>query len=137
MPWYSLEPRLERLDHGRVDAQGQVGQALHERHGLPHQLDLVGERVADVDVEHVGAARDLLRDIGLELRKVALLKLRLEDLAARRVDALADHAERLVGTDDDRPRRRLDDGVHYARTAERFFSIRSFARRTALDASAA
>ena len=48
-----------------------------------HQLDLVGERVADVDVEHVGAARDLLRDVGLELREVARLQLRLERLAAR------------------------------------------------------
>ena len=27
---------------------------------LAHQRDLVGERIADVDVEHVRAARDLL-----------------------------------------------------------------------------
>ena len=72
----------------------QVGERLHERDRLAHQLDLVGERVADVDVEHVGAAGDLLRDVDLDAREVALLQLRLELLAAGRVDPLADHAER-------------------------------------------
>ena len=41
-----------------------------------HQLDLVRQRVADVDVEHVRAARDLLGDVDLELREVARLELR-------------------------------------------------------------
>ena len=106
------EPGLERLDHRRVDAERDVGQPLHERDRLRHQLDLVGERVADVHVEHVGAALDLLRDVDLELREVARLELGLERLAARRVDPLADHAERLLRTDDDGLRPRLDDGIH-------------------------
>ena len=112
LPSYAREPGLERLDHRRVDAERQVGQALHERDRLRHQLDLVGERVADVDVEHVGAALDLLRDVDLELREVAGLQLRLERLAPGRVDPLADHAERLLRPDDDGPRPRLDDGIH-------------------------
>ncbi len=84
---------------------GRSTEPLHQRHGAAHQLDLVGERIADVDVEHVGAACDLLRGVDLELREITFLELFLEDLAARRIDALADHAERLVGTDDDGPRR--------------------------------
>ena len=109
---------------------------LHERDGASHQLDLVRERVADVDVEHVRAARDLLRDVELDAREVALLKLGLELLATGRVDALADHAERLLRPDHDRPGRRLENGLH-AGTAERRFAIRSLARRTAVEASAA
>ena len=77
-----------------------------------HQADLVGERIADVDVEHVGAARDLLRDVDLELREVARLELGLERLAAGRVDPLADHAERPLRPDDDGPRPRLENGIH-------------------------
>ena len=73
---------------------GRSVRPLHERDRLAHQLDLVGERIADVDVEHVGAARDLLRDVDLDPREIALLQLGLELLAARRVDPLADHAER-------------------------------------------
>ena len=106
------EPRLERLDDRGVDAERQLREPLHERDRLPHQPDLVCERVADVHVEHVGAALDLLRDVGLELRKVAGLELRLECLAAGGVDPLPDHAERLARTDDDGPRPRLDDGIH-------------------------
>ena len=106
------EPGLERLDHRGVDADRQLAEALHERDRLAHQVDLVGERIADVDIEHVRAALDLLRDVGLDLRQVARLKLRLERLAPGRVDPLADHAERLLRPDDDRPRRRLDDRVH-------------------------
>ena len=63
------ETGLERLDHRGVDAERQVGQALDQRDRLAHQRDLVGQRVADVHVEHVRAARDLLRDVDLELRR--------------------------------------------------------------------
>ncbi len=66
LPLVSAEPGFERLDHGRVDAERHVAQALHQGDCIPHQLDLVGERVADVDVEHVGAARELLRDVDLD-----------------------------------------------------------------------
>ena len=68
LPSYAREAGLERLDHRRVDAERQVGEALHERDRLAHQPDLVGERVADVHVEHVGAARDLLGDVDLDPR---------------------------------------------------------------------
>ena len=61
------EPGLERLDHGGVDADRQLAEALHERDRLAHQVDLVGERIADVDVEQIRAAGHLLRDVGLEL----------------------------------------------------------------------
>ena len=66
---------------------------------------LVGERHAHVHVEDVGAAGDLLLDVGDDLREIACPKLLRERLAARRVDALADDAERLVGADDDFARR--------------------------------
>ena len=112
---------------------GSVGESLHERDRRAHQRDLVGERVADVDVEHVGAARDLLRDVDLELREVARLELRLERLAAGRVDPLADDAERLVRADDDRPRRRLDDCIHSS--PSRSFGMPSRWQRRAMPAS--
>ena len=63
LPWYAERPGLERLDHRGVDAERQLAEALDERNRLAHQVDLVGERVADVDVEQVRAARDLLRDV--------------------------------------------------------------------------
>ena len=149
------EPGFERLDHRRVDAERQIGQALDERDRRAHQLDLVGERIADVDVEHVGAAGNLLRDVQLDAGQVAVLQLCLKLLAARRVDALADHAERALGADDDGLGRRLENGLHsvpflgglacegdgrpahQTGTAARRCSIRSLARRTAVDASAA
>ena len=71
-----------------------------------HQADLVRERIADVDVEHVSAAGHLLGHVHLQLREVARLELCLEGLAAGRVDPLADDAERLLGADDDGPRPR-------------------------------
>jgi len=93
---------LERLDDRRVDADREVGQLLHERDRLSHQLDLVRQRVADVHVQHVCAAGHLLGDVDLDLGEVAGLQLRLERLAPGRVDTLADDAERLPGAD---PRR--------------------------------
>ena len=99
-----VEPGLERLDHRRVEAERQVGQALHDPDRLAHQRDLVGQRIADVDVEHVRAAGHLLGHVDLELREVARLEQRLERLAPGRVDPLADDAERLLRPDDDGPR---------------------------------
>ena len=102
---------LERLDDRRVDADREVGQLLHERDRLSHQLDLVRQRVADVHVQHVCAAGHLLGDVDLDLGEVAGLQLRLEPLAPGRVDALADDAERLPGADDDGPRPRPKNRV--------------------------
>ena len=68
-------------------------------------VGLVDERDAHVDVEDMGAARDLLLDVDDDLREIAAAKLLRERLSAGRVDALADDAERLVGADDDFSRR--------------------------------
>src|SRR5439155_5775432 len=104
---------------------------------LRHQPDLVGERVADVDVEHVRPAFDLLSDVELELREVARLQLGLERLAARRVDPLADHAEGMLRTDDDGSRPRLDDGIHSApfRLVSGFATVRTARRSPLRDGS--
>ena len=61
--------------------------------------------------QQVAGGADML-DVHFELRQVSGLQLRLKRLAPGRVDPLADHAERLLRPDDDRPRRRLDDCVH-------------------------
>ena len=74
----------------------QVGELLHHRDGLGEQLGLVGERDAHVDVEHRRAARDLLLDVDRDAREVAAAQRLGEDLAAGRVEPLADEAERLV-----------------------------------------
>ena len=74
----------------------QVGELLHHRDGLGEQLGLVGERDAHVDVEHRRAAGDLLLDVDRDARQVAAAQLLGEDLAAGRVEPLADEAERLV-----------------------------------------
>ena len=75
MPWYAARPASSASITDESMHERQVGQPLHERDRRAHQLDLVGERVADVDVEHVGAAGDLLRDVDLDPRQVALLQL--------------------------------------------------------------
>ena len=105
----SRQPGVERLDHRRVDAERQVGQALDQLHRLDHQIDLVGERSPHVDVEHHGATGHLLRDVDLDTRQVTGAQLILEDLATGRVDAFADDAERLV-VDRPRPPWRLSGG---------------------------
>src|SRR5579862_6430953 len=112
LPVVCRQPRLERLDHGGVDAERQLAQPLHERDRARHQPDLVRERIADVHVQDVRAACNLLRHVDLELREVPGLQLRLEAFATGRVDPLADDAERLLRTDRDRPRPGLDDGIH-------------------------
>ena len=50
---------------------GRSVSSLDQRDRLAHQRDLVGQRVADVDVEHVGPAGDLLRHVDRELAQVA------------------------------------------------------------------
>ena len=62
------EPGLERLDDRGVDRQRHVGQRLHQLDRLGQDLGLVGERDAGIDVEHVGAGRDLGQRIGLDGR---------------------------------------------------------------------
>jgi hypothetical protein len=74
---------------------------LYELHGPDHELDLIGERRPHVDIEHHGAALDLLGDVDLYAREVTCAQLFLEDLPPRRVDALTDDAKGLVVTDHD------------------------------------
>ena len=64
---------------------------------------LVGERDAGVDVEHVGAGRDLRQRIALDPAEVAAPHLLGQQLASGRVDALADDHEWPVVADDDLP----------------------------------
>ena len=80
-------------------------------HRLRQQRRLVGERDAGVDVEHVGAGLDLGDGVGLDAAEVAGLHLLGEQLAAGRVDPLADHHERAAEPDHHLPGRRAQDGV--------------------------
>ena len=73
---------------------------------LPHQ---VGEDRAGIDVEHRRAGLGLGDGVGLDAREVVALQLLIEDLAAGRVDPLADDAEGLVEPDDDFLGRRGND----------------------------
>ena len=105
------EPGLERLDDRRIDRQRQVGQGLDELDRLGQDRRLVGQRDAGVDVEHVGAGLDLGEGVALDAAEVAGLHLLGEELAAGRVDPLADDHERPVEADDDLARRGAEDGV--------------------------
>ena len=102
------EPGLERLDDRRVDRQRHVGERLDELDGLGQDRRLVGQRDAGVDVEHVRAGLDLGERVALDPAEVAGLHLLGQQLAAGRVDALADDDERPVEADDDLARRRVD-----------------------------
>ena len=79
------------------------------------------------------------RDVELDLRQVARAQLLLELLAPGRVDPLADDAERLVGPDRDRLRRRTQNRVHAlsssgsARRCRRSASPRSVTSRATLS----
>ena len=64
-------------------------------------LRLVGERNAGVDVEHLGARLDLRDRVGDDAAVVTGRHLGGEQLAPRRIDALADHHEAALEADDD------------------------------------
>ena len=95
------EPGLERLDDRGVDRERQVGQRLDQLDGVGQDRGLVGERDAGVDVEHVGAGRDLGEDVALDPAEVAGLHLLGQRLATGRVDALADDDERAIEAEHD------------------------------------
>ena len=112
--WLALvdgKPCLERLDDRRVDRQRQVGQALDELDGLGQDRRLVGQRDPGVDVEHLGAGLDLREDVAFDAAEVARLHLFGQELAAGRVDPLADDHERSVEADDDLARVGAENGV--------------------------
>ena len=105
------EPGLERLDDRRIDRQRQVGQALDELDGPGEDRRLVAQRDPGVDVEHVGAGLDLGEDVALDPAEVAGLHLLGQELAAGRVDPLADDHERAVEADHDLAGGGAEDGV--------------------------
>ena len=125
-----LEAGLERARDAESMLKRKVDKALDELDHLPHQRRLglvrVGVGVVDdagVDIEHGGAAGDLLQRVVLDGGEVAGLELGGELLAAGGVDALADHAEGLVEADEDGPGAGCDDGAGHATR------VRSWSRR--------
>jgi hypothetical protein len=76
------------------------------------------------------ASGDLSEGIGGHPIKVALFHLGSEQLAACRVDALADHDERTIEADDDFPRCGADDGLgHDDVDSVRCWCVRFVSRR--------
>ena len=106
------EAGLECLNDRGVDAQGHIGERLHQAHGIAEEFDLIDQGCAHVDIEHHRAASDLLSDVDLYGGEVFDAQLLLELLAPGRVDALADDAEGLIGPDSHGRARRTEDGVH-------------------------
>ena len=106
-----VDAGLKRLDHRGVDAERDVGDRLDELDCGRQHGRLVGERYAGIHIEHVRTGGDLGERIGLHPAEVARAHLLCEHLAARRIDAFADHDERTVEADDCLARRGADDGV--------------------------
>jgi hypothetical protein len=82
----------------------QIGRSVAAWNRAQHllqELGLVDERDAGVDVEHVRAGLGLGDRVRGHRRQVVVAQLLGEDLAPRRVDALADDAEGLLGPDRD------------------------------------
>ena len=124
-----LETGFERAGHGAVDAQRAVGDALDDLDQLRHQhrLDkvvvgiarilghLAGKHCAGIDVENCRAGLDLRDRVSGDTGEITTLQFFVEDLAAGRVDAFADDAERLIKSDDDFACGRGNDGAgHYS-----------------------
>ena len=103
------EARFQSLDDGGIDGQRQVGEGLHQLHGLGQDGGLIGQRNAGVDVQHMGAGRDLGQAVGLDPGEVAGGHLGGQQLAAGRIDPLADDAEGLIEADHQFPGMRADD----------------------------
>ena len=99
LPLYTARPGLEGGDDRRVDRDRHVGDGLHQGDGSGQHRRLVGERDAGVDVEHVCAGFDLGDRVGFDPAEVAVLHLLGQQLAAGRVDALADHDEGTLEAD--------------------------------------
>ena len=96
-----LQALLQGLDDRGVDRNRHVDQRLHQLDRVGQDPRLVGQRDAGIDVEHGGAGGNLGQGVGLDRAVVAGGHFSGELLAAGRVDALADHAERLIEADDD------------------------------------
>ena len=89
------EPGLERLDDRGVDRQRHVDQRLDQPDASAARIaGSSAQRDPGVDVEHVGAGLDLGQGVALDAAEVAGLHLLGQELAAGRVDALADDHER-------------------------------------------
>jgi hypothetical protein len=92
-----------------VDATNATDNTSAHAHASPLAVAIALQQLGMEPVMQL-TCRDRNR-LALEA-EIAGLELRLERLAPRGVDALADHAERLLRTDDDGLRPRLDDGIH-------------------------
>ena len=95
----------ESIDSGTsvIDCTSCIGPGENRR--------LVRQRNARIDVEHVRAGFDLGARVRLDAAEVAGRHLGGEDLAPRRIDALADDDERAVEADDDFLGGGADNGI--------------------------
>ena len=109
------QPGVERLDHRRVDAEGQVGEAL-DRASPPWTISSTSSASGApmLTSSTMAPPATCCGDVDLDTGQVAGAQLLLEDLATGRVDALADDAERLVVADHDLLGGRAEDRVHGA-----------------------
>ena len=114
------QPGLQRRDNRRVDGQRHIGDRLHQFNGVGENARLVGKRNAGVDIQHLGAGRDLRSRVGLDAAVVADFHFRGQDFAPGRVDALADNRERPVETDFEFAGGGTHDGVSHGNRAEFF-----------------
>ena len=103
---------------------GQVGQRLHQLDRVGEDRRLVGQGDAGVDVEHVGAGRDLGEHVALDPAEVARLHLLGQCLAPGRVDALADDDERAVEAEHDLAGGGAQDGLGHAVESSVAMSLR-------------
>lgn len=95
----------------RIDAQRHIGDRLHQLDRLRQDARLIGQRNAGVDIEHMGAGRDLRMHVGHHPAEIAGRHLCGQNLAAGRVDALADDDEGPLEADDDFPGGGTDNGI--------------------------
>ena len=100
--------------HGTVNAERAIGDGLYTLYEFFHQrgFDEIVVRIARVfghfvrkhrarvDVKYIGPCRNLRKRIRLHARKITALQFLVQDLATRGVDALANHTERLIKSDD-------------------------------------
>ena len=95
------EPALQCGDDRGVDREGGVGDRLHDLDGCGQDGGFVGQRDAGVDVQHMGAGRQLGVGILDHAREVAGGHFCRQFFASGRVDAFADDDKRAVGADAD------------------------------------
>ncbi len=103
-----LAALMPAMSAGTTELSMQSGtsvRCLHQFDDLDHQVRLgplgLDAGDADIDVQNVGARRDLRQGITLDAAEVAGQHLGLQLLAPGGVDALADDDKRFIRSDDD------------------------------------